>query len=430
MTAILIKPAAQPNPILHRLANGLTIIAESQPVEAVNLNVWLQVGSALESDHINGMAHFLEHMVFKGTPNLGSGEFERAIESRGAVTNAATSQEYTHYYITTAPQDFAHLAPLQLEVVLDALIPDEAFERERQVILEEIRRSQDNPRRRTFYRTMETCFQVLPYRRPVLGPREVIENLTPQQMRDFHHTWYRPEWMTVAVVGNLPVDDLIGIVSDSLDSLASSPNSELISHPTTNLQPEKPFNQIIRQEYEDEHLQQSRLVLFWKVPGLRDLEKTYPLDVLAVILGQGKVSRLFQSLREEKGLVSQISASNMSQGVQGVFSISAQLPIENIEQVEKHIIAQVEQIQQEAVTVAELERVKTQVANRFIFGNERPSDRANLYGYYHTQIGDLQPAFSYPQHIESLTVEDIQNASQDYLNPHAYGVVVVRPKNQ
>ncbi len=206
MTAILGKPATLNTPILHRLANGLTIIAESQPVEAVNLNVWLQVGSALESDQINGMAHFLEHMVFKGTRNLDSGEFERAIESRGAVTNAATSQEYTHYYITTAPQDFAHLAPLQLEVVLEALIPDEAFERERQVILEEIRRSQDNPRRRTFYRTMETCFQVLPYRRPVLGPMAVIENLTAQQMRDFHRTWYRPEWMTVAVVGNLPVE--------------------------------------------------------------------------------------------------------------------------------------------------------------------------------------------------------------------------------
>jgi predicted Zn-dependent peptidase len=427
MTAILGKPATLNTPILHRLANGLTIIAESQPVEAVNLNVWLQVGSALESDQINGMAHFLEHMVFKGTRNLDSGEFERAIESRGAVTNAATSQEYTHYYITTAPQDFAHLAPLQLEVVLEALIPDEAFERERQVILEEIRRSQDNPRRRTFYRTMETCFQVLPYRRPVLGPMAVIENLTPQQMRDFHRTWYRPEWMTVAVVGNLPVDDLMAIVRDSLDTLGSKGNSGLISHPIANLQPEAPFNEIIRQEYEDENLQQARLILFWKVPGLRDLEKTYPLDVLAAILGQGKVSRLFQSLRQEKGLVSQITASNMSQAVQGVFSVSAQLASENIEQVEREVLAQIEQIQQEAVTVSELERVKTQVANRFIFSNERPSDRANLYGYYHTQIGDLQPAFCYPQHIEALTLEDIQNASQEYLNPNAYGVVVVRP---
>jgi predicted Zn-dependent peptidase len=246
-------------------------------------------------------------------------------------------------------------------------------------------------------------------------------------MRDFHRTWYRPEWMTVAVVGNLPVDDLMAIVSDSLDSLGSKGNSRPISHPITNLQPEAPFNEIIRQEYEDENLQQARLILFWKVPGLRDLEKTYPLDVLAAILGQGKVSRLFQSLRQEKGLVSQITASNMSQTVQGVFSVSAQLASENIEQVESEIISQIGKIQKEAVTVSELERVKTQVANRFIFSSERPSDRANLYGYYHTQIGDLQPAFCYPQDIEALTLEDIQNACQEYLNPNAYGVVVVRP---
>ena len=99
-------------PTIQTLPNGLTIIAEQMPVEAVNLNIWLNVGSFQEADAINGMAHFLEHMVFKGTPRLAAGEFERLIEERGAVTNAATSQDYTHYYITTAPKDFAALAPL------------------------------------------------------------------------------------------------------------------------------------------------------------------------------------------------------------------------------------------------------------------------------------------------------------------------------
>lgn len=93
-------------PTVHTLPNGLTIIAEQLPGSAVNLNLWLNVGSVLEDDSINGMAHFLEHMIFKGTPRLASGAFEKAIEERGAVTNAATSQEYTHYYITTAPKDF------------------------------------------------------------------------------------------------------------------------------------------------------------------------------------------------------------------------------------------------------------------------------------------------------------------------------------
>ncbi|HBE34761.1 MAG TPA: peptidase M16, partial [Cyanobacteria bacterium UBA11369] len=141
MTSTLLKTPPLNAPTIRRLDNGLTIVAEQMPVEAVNLSLWLNVGSAVESDEINGMAHFLEHMIFKGTERLASGEFERLVEERGAVTNAATSQDYTHYYITAAPQDFAKLAPLQMDVVLNPSIPDEAFERERFVVLEEIRRS-------------------------------------------------------------------------------------------------------------------------------------------------------------------------------------------------------------------------------------------------------------------------------------------------
>ena len=158
MTSTLIRSPKLNAPTIHRLANGLTIIAEQIPVDAVNLNIWLDVGSSAESDAINGMAHFLEHMVFKGTDRLKSGEFEQQIEQCGAVTNAATSQDYTHYYITTAPKDFATLAPLQLDVVLNARIPEDGFERERFVVLEEIRRSQDNPRRRTYQHLSEMAF--------------------------------------------------------------------------------------------------------------------------------------------------------------------------------------------------------------------------------------------------------------------------------
>jgi zinc protease len=136
MTSTLLKFPRMNAPTVHQLPNGLTIVAEQMPVEAVNLSLWIKVGSAVESDTINGMAHFLEHMIFKGTERLAGGEFERQIEERGAVTNAATSQDYTHYYITTAPKDFAQLAPLQLDVVLHPSIPDEAFEKERLVVLE------------------------------------------------------------------------------------------------------------------------------------------------------------------------------------------------------------------------------------------------------------------------------------------------------
>jgi zinc protease len=138
------------SPTSYTLPNGLTIIAEQIPIEAVNLSIWLNVGSRIEADSINGMAHFLEHMIFKGTPRLAVGEFEKRVERRGAITNAGTSQDYTNYYITTAPQDFAELGPLQIDVVLNPSIHDEDFQQERSVILEEIHRSADNVQRRIY----------------------------------------------------------------------------------------------------------------------------------------------------------------------------------------------------------------------------------------------------------------------------------------
>ena len=412
-------------PTVHTLPNGLTIIAEQLPGSAVNLNLWLNVGSALEDDSINGMAHFLEHMIFKGTPRLASGAFEKAIEERGAVTNAATSQEYTHYYITTAPKDFLDLAPLQLEVVLNASIAEESFAREKLVVLEEIRRAEDNPQRRIFSQVAEVGFENSPYCRPVLGLTSIIEQLRPQQMQDFHAHWYQPTAMTAVVVGNLPTEDLIATIADSFaQTYTIKSPSQILPIPT--LKSVQPFKEIVGRDYVDESIQQSRLILMWRVPGLTQLKETYALDVLAVILGKGKISRLFRELREEKGLVSSISVSNMTQGNQGLFYISAQLPTENIPAVEAAILAQIEKIQLELITESELNRIRTQVANRFIFGNERPSDRANLYGYYYSQLQTLEPAFNYPQEIQSLQSEDMRTAAQTYLSTEAYGRVIVR----
>ncbi len=429
MTATLDAKPQLNAPTIRQLPNGLTIIAEQMPVEAVNLNVWLNVGSAREADDINGMAHFLEHMVFKGTPSLKIGEFEQLIEERGAVTNAATSQDYTHYYITTAPKDFEKLAPLQLDVVLNPSLEEEAFEREKLVVLEEIRRSEDNPNRRTFYNAMETCFNSLPYRRRVLGPAEVIANLRSHQMQEFHNTWYQPHSMTAAVVGNLPIEELIDIVTDSFEQHHSTKSASSLVTESLSYTPETPFTEIVRQEFTDDNLQQARIFMMWRVPGMIDIQETYALDILAVILGQGRVSRLFRDLREERGLVSQIGVSNMTQTHQGMFYISVKLPAENITEVETAIREHIRTIQSETIAEKDISRIRTQVANRFIFANEKPSDRANLYGYYYSQLRDLLPALNYPQYIQAVEASDLQGAAQKYLNPDGYGIVVMKPSN-
>ncbi|MFN6561371.1 MAG: M16 family metallopeptidase [Nostoc sp. ChiSLP01] len=444
MTSTLDKFPRLNAPNLHKLPNGLTIIAEQMPVDAVNLSLWIKVGSSVESDAINGMAHFLEHMIFKGTERLASGEFERRIEERGAVTNAATSQDYTHYYITTAPKDFAELAPLQIDVVTNASIPDDAFERERLVVLEEIRRSEDNPRRRTYRRAMETAFDRLPYRRPVLGPEEVIAGLKPQQMRDFHATWYQPQSITAVAVGNLPVEELIATVSESFMQVYRRDSSRLhkqtgfmsqhvaeltpiVATGVASLEIESPFTEIVRREFVDETLQQARLVMLWRVPGMVELEQTYGLDVLAAILGHGRTSRLVQDLKEERKLVTSISASNISHELQGAFHISAKCEVENLAEVENAIAEHIRSLHIELVKESEIARVRRRVANRFIFGNETPSDRAGLYGYYQSLVGDLEPAFNYPAKIENQDAIDLMQAAKDYLSGDAYGVVIMKP---
>jgi predicted Zn-dependent peptidase len=424
MTSTLAKFPRLHAPTLHHLPNGLTIIAEQMPIDAVNLDLWVKTGSAMEADAINGMAHFLEHIVFKGTQKLISGEFERRIEERGAVTNAATSQDYTHYYITTAPKDFAELAPLQIDVVCNPSIPDHAFERERLVVLEEIRRSEDNPGRRIYRHIMETAFDTLPYRRPVLGPAAVISEVKPQQMRDFHTHWYQPQSITAVAVGNLPVAELVEIIATEF-----SKNYQQTTNKPTQIAaiPEPAFTEIVRREVIDETLQQARLVMIWRVPGLMELDQTYALDIIAGILGQVRTSRLVHHLREEQELVSSISVSNMSNLWQGVFSISAKCHVENLAVVEENIAQHLRKLQTELVKESEIGRVQRRVANRFIFGNETPSDRAGLYGYYQSLIGDLEPAFNYPQLMYAQEATDLIQAAKNYLSTDAYGIVVVKP---
>lgn len=413
-----------PLPLVRSFPSGLTIVAEQIPVPAISFDLWIRVGSAVEPDEINGVAHFLEHMIFKGSENLPPGAFDRRVEAVGANLNAATSQDYTHYYFTSAPQDFADLVPLQLEVVTQPKLPSQEFDQERRVVLEEILRAQDQPERRIAQRKLEAVFPGLPYRRPVLGPAAVIEALQLPQMRSFHDQWYQPPHITLAIVGSEPAEVMIDTVLHHLPPsfLESAPSVQ--PHPT--LYPEPCLSQPIREHYPDPQLEQDRLVMAWRVPGLQDLADTYALDVLASLLAHGRTSRLVRRLREEQQWVRQISAYNSNYQVQGVFGISAKLlssgstsPTAKDDRlrVEAAIWEEIEKIQQGDIQEAELNRVRTQVANRFIFANERPQSRAQLYGYYQALLGDLTPGLQYPQTIAQVAAAAVQQAAQTYLIP-------------
>jgi predicted Zn-dependent peptidase len=205
-------------------------------------------------------------------------------------------------------------------------------------------------------------------------------------------------------------------------------SSKYSDYPPLTDNQEPAFTGITRHEFTDKNLQEARLIVLWRVPGLGELKDTYALDVLAGILGQGRSSRLVQDLREERGLVSTISVSNSNYKLQGLFTISAKCNEEDLAAVETGIVEHLEKLQTELVKESEILRVQTRVANRFIFNNETPGERSGLYGYYQCLFGDLEPAFDYPQYIRMQNEYDLMKAAQKYLLPQAYRAVIIRPR--
>ena len=406
-----------PGPVRLKLNNGLTLIAEQMPVDAVNFSLWIKAGSAVEQDEHNGIAHFLEHMVFKGNERLKPGDFERLVEQRGGTMNAVTSQDYTCFYHTVAPQDFVDIAPVQIDLVLNAQIPKEEYERERQVVLEEIRRAQDNPRHRIFSHTMTTAFTKLPYRRPILGPRSIIESLPNQAMVEHHRHHYLPQNMTAVVVGNLPTEQLIEIVEAGFSEWTDLKSPQQGSSVTTH---EPKLTEATDLTIRDTRLTQSRLVLLWHVPGINQLNQTYPFDLLARVLSHGRNSTLVKELREHKRLVSSVSASNFTLAHQGLFWIAAQLPQNNLNLVKDIILGHVQRLHDEWVDRDRLAQIQKQMANQFIFENESPSSRAGLYGYHEAIANDLSAGLEYSQRIRHVTTEDLKDAASNYLQDNNY----------
>jgi zinc protease len=248
---------------------------------------------------LSGIAHFLEHMIFKGSVRQPLGEFEAAIEACGGNTNACTSNDYTNYHITIPPSDFAQLAPRLLDLVLNAAIPELEFDRERQVVLEEIARSKDNCDRRIYRELSQLIYSDLPYSRAVLGSEEVISGLSSCQMQKFHRALYQPQNMTIVAVGGLPVEEMQRVIEGfwANNSFANLSSLEAISQPA----PDR-SKTLARQEIIDSHLKRARLICSWRTPGLADYEANLTLGVLASVLGGGRTSRLVKDLKETRGI--------------------------------------------------------------------------------------------------------------------------------
>ncbi|MGQ9870764.1 M16 family metallopeptidase [Leptodesmis sp.] len=413
-----------------RMSNGLTVIHQCTPATSVAaVDIWVKAGAALEPDEWSGMAHFLEHMIFKGSSRIPPGAFDREVEHRGGVTNAATSYDYAHYFITTASQYLEETLPYLADILLDAAIPDEEFDRERDVVMEELRQSYDNPDCAAFQLLTEMVYQSHPYGRPILGWEETLLNHSPTAMRAFHHTHYQPENMTVVVVGDISQDRALKLVDRTFQSF---PNR---AYCTLSLQEaEPPITRIRRQELAMPRLEQARLMMAWLGPGMdspfqtldEKLQAAYGLDLLSVLLAEGRTSRLVWELREDRNLVQAISSSFSLQKGSGLFTITAWLEAEHLERVEAIICDRLSELASVPVSEAELNRCKRLLCNDYAFSTETPGQLAGLYGYYSVMAcPSVVP--SYPQRIQAIRPEDIQRLASQYLSPYHYAVTIVRP---
>lgn len=406
----------------YRFENGLLLIHQQvTAAPVVTVDVWVRAGASTEPEPWSGMAHFLEHMVFKGTPNLPPGQFDQIIESRGGVTNAATSYDYAHFFINTAAVDLPQTLPHLADLLLNAAIPDDEFELERDVVLEEIRQSLDEPDGLGFQVLLETLYPAHPYGRPVLGDAERLLERSPQEMRWFHRAHYQPDNMTVVVVGDISLEatiDLVGQAFHTFPPRADCPRP-------LNLSSASP-TEIRRQVLELPRLGLARLMLGWVTPGVDDLRSAYGLDLLSALLASGRTSRLVRELREERHLVQEIGSGFSLQRDSSLFTITAWLPTEHLDQVEAIIGDRLSELASAPPDLSEVHRYQRLLCNDYAFSTETAGQLAGLYGYYST-IAEPDLAFAYPNLISSFEPEELQQLAAQHLSPLRYGAVVLQP---
>lgn len=405
-----------------QLSNGLTIIHQHIPTTPVVVaDIWVNAGAIAEPEAWSGMAHFLEHMIFKGSPNVMVGEFDWLIESTGGVANAATSYDYAHFYLTTAATHLEQTLPCLADILLRANIPDEEFIREREVVIEEIRSSYDDPDFLGFQALCQNTYQHHPYRRSILGEKELLLQHTPNQMRCFHRTYYQPENMTVVIVGNIEQEAALALVHENFSDFAVRDECPPVA---VNVEP--PAIAIRRQELYLPRIEQARLLMAWVCPGSESLSEAIALDLIALILTGGRSSGLVRELREERQLVLDIDCELSLQRDSSMFSIGALLATEHLTMVEKIICDRLNQLQHHLIPETEINRAKRQLINDYIFSTETPSQLASIYGFYNI-VATAADSALYPQIVSQLQPEQLRAIASRYLSTENYAVTVLKP---
>jgi zinc protease len=404
------------------LDNGLKVLLlEDHKSPVVTFQVWYRVGSRNEKDGKSGLAHFLEHMMFKGTPKTTPEEYSRIIAKNGGQANAFTSTDVTVYFATMSRDKIGIELELEAERMTQALLGETYFEAEKKVIQEERRlRTEDNPMAALAEVANAIAFTIHPYRRPVVGWMQDIENLTRQDLVDFYRTHYVPNNAFIVVTGDFSSDEIVRKIQSSFGKIPRSPEPP-------KLQVKEPPQNGERRLIFKKEAELPFLLMFYHAPNLHHPDN-FALDVLSVVLAAGRSSRLYQELVYQNRLTRSVDADYSSVSIDpSGFTISAQLmPGKESGDVEREIDRLVDGMKSDLISERELEKAKNQIEAAFVFAQDSIFGQAMKIGYYEA-TGGWRRMNEYLDGIRKVSREDIRRVARQYLDRDRRTVATLVP---
>jgi len=407
-----------------KLPNGQTVIVkEVHENPTVIVDTWIRTGSIDENEDNNGVAHFLEHLFFKGSENYPDKEFDKILESKGAVTNAATSRDFTHYYILIPSKDFETAVKLQADMLTRPLIPQNELEQERNVVIREIEKGNDSPQRKLFHNFGKAFYKNSPYRREVIGTKEIISDIPREKILKFYYTNYVPSNMYTVIAGDVNSKKAVETVKKYfMTDCRKSDSSKNKKYP----QDERPDGKIVVKDTAE--VNTTYMLTGFKGPKSVKDKESYALDIAANILGGGKSSRLYKSLQDGQELVQSIAASNSGNREDTVFYISANFEPKNIKLVERAIEKEIKKFK-DGVTEEEVAKSKKQARKDTLYSRETISGIASEMGYSAILTNDLDFYDKYLGELEKVSVNDVNKAINKYLDENHSVTSIIEPKN-
>jgi len=407
------------------LDNGLKVLLlEDHKSPVVTFQVWYRVGSRNEKDGKSGLSHFLEHMMFKGTKTVQPEEYSRIIAKNGGRSNAFTTSDVTVYYATMSRDKIGIEIELEADRMVNALLGETYFEPEKKVIQEERRlRTEDKPVSALGEVAGAVAYMVHPYRRPVIGWMEDIQNLTRQDLVDHYKLYYAPNNAFIIMTGDFSAAEMLPKIKAAFGNIPRGSEPPKVRAEEL---PQKGERRVILKK----EAELPFALMYYHTPNLKSPDN-YALDVLSVVLAGGRSSRLYHDLVYQKRLARSVGADYNGLSIDpSVFSVTAQLmPGKDPAEIERRIDYLLEPLKSDLISDRELQKAKNQIESAFVYGQDSIFGQAMKIGYYEA-VGDWRLMDGYLDGIRKVTRQDIQRVAQEYLDRDRRTVGVLIPSKE